>query len=167
MNAESIIVGGPFTGAFSTTEGFTDEQRMMVRGWLQRGYDRFTTLVSEGRGLSLDQVDEIARSRVWPGVDAAEIGLVDELGGLTTAIAKARELAEIDPESDVRLKPYPSNTGGFAFLGASSSASVNELKAIGQLAEIISDPEIQALISEAEALRETRVQARMPSFNER
>lgn len=167
VNAESIIVGGPFTGAFSTTEGFTDEQRTMVRSWLQRGYDRFTTLVSEGRGLSLEQVDEIARGRVWSGSDAAEIGLVDELGGLSTAIAKARELAEIDPESDIRLKSYPSNTGGFAFFGASSAASASELKAIGQLAEIINDPEIQALMSEAEALRETRVQARMPSFIER
>ncbi len=166
VNAETIKVGGPFTGAFSTTEGFTDEQRAMVRNWLQRGYDRFTGLVSEGRGLSLEQVDEIARGRVWTGEDAAEIGLVDELGGLTTAIAKARELAEIEEDAEVRIKSFPNNAGGFAFLGASSSASLEELKAIGQLAEIMSDPEIQALISEAEALRDTRVQARMPAFIE-
>ncbi|MEL6862664.1 MAG: signal peptide peptidase SppA, partial [Pseudomonadota bacterium] len=167
VNAESIKVGGPFTGAFSTTEGFTDEQRVMVRDWLQRGYDRFTGLVSEGRGLSLEQVDEIARGRVWTGEDAIEIGLVDELGGLSTAIAKARELAEIEADAEVRIKSFPNNAGGLAFLGASSSASLEELKAIGQLAEIMSDPEVQALISEAEALRETRVQARMPSFIER
>ena len=50
---------------------------------------------------------------------------------------------------------------------ASSSASLEELQALGQLAELMSDPEVQALISEAEALRDTRVQARMPGFIER
>jgi len=167
VNAESIKVGGPFAGAFSTTEGFTDEQRTMIRAWLQRGYDRFTQLVSEGRGLSLEDVDTIARGRVWSGEDAIDKGLVDELGGLTTAIAKARELAEIEDDADIRLMTYPMNEGGFSFFGASSSASVSELKAIGQLAEIINDPEIQALVMEAEAMRNSRIQARMPTFTER
>lgn len=167
INAESIKVGGDFAGAFSTTEGFTDEQRTMIRAWLQRGYDRFTQLVSEGRGLSLDEVDEIARGRVWSGEDALERGLVDELGGLTAAITKARELAEIEADADIRLKTFPMNEGGFSFFGASSSASIAELKAIGQLAEMINDPEVQALMMEAEAMRNSRIQARMPTFIER
>ncbi len=167
INAESIKVGGEFAGAFSTTEGFTDEQRVMIRSWLQRGYDRFTTLVSEGRGLTLDQVDTVARGRVWSGEAAADIGLVDELGGLTVAIAKARELAGIEEDSDVRIMTYPMSVGGFPFLSASSSASMEELRAIGQLAELINDPEIQALMIEAETLRDSRIQARMPTFIER
>lgn len=167
INAESIKVGGPFAGAYSTTEMFTDEQRQMVRDSLQRGYDRFTEVVSEGRGLSLSDLDQIARGRVWSGEDALENGLVDELGGLTDAIAKARELAEIEDDADVRLMTYPMNSGGFAFFGASSGATAAELRAIGQLAEIINDPEIQALITEAEAIRSSRVQARMPTFIER
>jgi len=167
INAESIKVGGDFAGAFSTTEGFTDEQRTMIRAWLQRGYDRFTQLVSEGRGLSLDEVDDVARGRVWSGEDALERGLVDELGGLTAAITKARQLAEIEDGADIRLKTFPMNEGGFSFFGASSSASVAELKAIGQLAEMINDPEVQALLMEAEAMRNSRIQARMPTFIER
>ena len=167
INAESIRVGGEFAGAFSTTEGFTDEQRTMIRAWLQRGYDRFTQLVAEGRDLSLAEVDEIARGRVWSGEDALERGLVDELGGLTAAITKARELAEIEDDVDIRLKTFPMNEGGFPFFSASSSASVAELKAIGQLAELINDPEVQALLMEAETMRNSRIQARMPTFIER
>lgn len=167
INAESIKVGGPFAGAFSTTEGFTDAQRTMIRAWLERGYDRFTTLVAEGRELSLEQVDEIARGRVWSGEDALDNGLVDELGGLTAAISKARELAEIEEDAEIRVKTYPMNDGGFSFFSASSSASAAELKAIGQLAEIINDPEVQALLMETEAMRNSRIQARMPTFIER
>jgi protease-4 len=167
INAESIKVGGEFAGAFSTTERFTDEQRAMIRAWLQRGYDRFTQLVADGRGLSLDEVDQIARGRVWSGEDALERGLVDELGGLTAAITKARELAEIEDEADIRLKTFPMNEGGFSFFGASSAASAAELKAIGQLAELINDPEIQALMTEVETMRNSRIQARMPTFIER
>ncbi|MHA7901124.1 MAG: signal peptide peptidase SppA [Henriciella sp.] len=167
VNAESIKVGGSFTGAFSTTEAFTDEQRTMVRSWLQRGYDRFTSLVSEGRGLTLEQVDQVARGRVWSGEDALDNGLVDQLGGLTTAIAKAKELAEIDAETQVRIVSYPMSMGSFPLFSSSAGASAQELRALGQLAEAINDPAVQALIMEAEAARSTRVQARMPNFIER
>lgn len=167
VNAESIKVGGSFTGAFTTMEGFTDDQRVMVRSWLQRGYDRFTGLVSEGRGLSLEQVDQVARGRVWSGEDAIGRGLVDQLGGLTTALAKAKELAEIDAETEVRIVAYPMSAGGIPFLSSSTGATAQELKAIGQLATAINDPEIQALITEVEAARNSRVQARLPSFIER
>ena len=167
VNAETIKVGGPFTGAFSTTAGFTDEQRTTVRAWLQRGYDRFTQLVAEGRGMSLSQVDAVARGRVWSGEDALQNGLVDEIGGLTTAIRKAKDLAEIDQDTAVRIKMFPQTSGGLPFFGASAEASASELKAIGQLADIVNDPEIQALIGEAEAARTSRIQARLPNLIER
>ncbi|MEO1407890.1 MAG: S49 family peptidase, partial [Pseudomonadota bacterium] len=167
VNAESIKIGGTFTGAFTTTEAFTDEQRTMIRSWLERGYARFTQLVSQGRGLSLAEVDEVARGRVWSGEDALQNGLVDELGGLTAAIAKARSLAEIEDDVTVRVQTYPQVTPGLGLFGVQSSASASELKAIGQLAELINDPEVQALITEVEAARSSRIQARMPSFTER
>lgn len=167
VNAEAIVVGGSFTGAFSTTAGFSDDQREMVRSWLERGYDRFTGLVAEGRGMSLEQVDGVARGRVWSGEAAYANGLVDQLGGLSTAITKAKELAEIEDDVEVRLVAYPMSTGGIPFLSSSASASANELKAIGQLAEIINDPQVQALITEVESARSSRIQARMPALIER
>lgn len=168
INAESIKVGGEFTGAFSTTEGFTDEQRVSIRAWLTRGYDRFTELVSEGRGMSLEQVDAVARGRVWSGEDALSRGLVDELGGLNVAIAKARELAEIEEDAAIRLKSYPnSGDSTFPLFSASAGASAEELQAIGQLANLLNEPEVQAMIQEVETARSSRIQARIPSFVER
>lgn len=139
----------------------------MVRAWLERGYNRFIGLVAEGRNMSLEQVDAVARGRVWSGEDALAQGLVDELGGLSTAIEKARILAEIEADSEIRLMTFPESTPGFTMFGAQAAASAQELKAIGQLAQIINDPEVQALITEAEAARSSRIQARMPSFIER
>ena len=166
VNSETIKVGGEFTGAFSTFEPFTELQRAEVREWLQRGYDRFTGLVAEGRGLSLEQVDQVARGRVWTGQDALSRGLVDELGGLTAAIAKAKEFAEIEADTEVRLVTYPMADASFAFLGASSGASAAELKAFGDLAKIVNTPEAQALLMEVEAARDLRMQARMSPITE-
>lgn len=165
VNAESIKIGGPFTGTFTTTEAFSDEQREMMRAWLKRGYDRFISLVAEGRNMSVEEVDTVARGRVWTGQDAIDKGLVDQLGGLIDAIDKAKELAEIDSDVEVRLVSYPRQAAGFPFMAA--EASTEELRAIGQLAELINDPEVQAIITELEAARSSRIQARMPSFSER
>lgn len=117
--------------------------------------------------MSLEQVDAVARGRVWSGEDALDAQLVDELGGLTAAIDKAKELADIDGETEVRLVSYPMSQGGFPFMGASAGASAEELRAIGQLAEMINNPEVQAMMSEIEAAQNTRIQARVPTFIER
>ena len=166
VNAQSINVGGPFTGAFTSTEGFNDEQRSMMRAWLKRGYDRFLLLVSEGRGKTVEEVHEVARGRVWSGEDALEQGLVDQLGGINEAIAKAKQLAEIDAETEIRIVKYPMQTAGFPFAGVSASSS-SDLAAIGELAALIRDPEVQALMNEVEAAKSSRIQARMPSITER
>ncbi len=67
-------------------------------------YDEFLTIVSQGRGLSKEKVDEIAQGRVWCGCDAFGIGLADEKGGLVDAIAYAAAAAGLQ---DYRLSEYP------------------------------------------------------------
>lgn len=70
-------------------------------------YDRFTTIVSEGRDIPKEQVDAIGQGRVWTGADALEIRLVDEIGTLEDAIHYAADLAG-DPElSHWNIKGYP------------------------------------------------------------
>ena len=69
-------------------------------------YDAFTQRVSEGRGLSRERVEELARGRVWTGSDALENGLVDEIGDLEQAVAHAAQLADI-AEDDVRRVALP------------------------------------------------------------
>jgi len=69
-------------------------------------YDAFTQRVSEGRDLSRERVEELARGRVWTGSDALENGLVDEIGDLEQAVAHAAQLADI-AEDDVRRVALP------------------------------------------------------------
>jgi protease-4 len=77
-------------------------------------YDQFLTKVSEARGLPKERVAEIAQGRVWSGEDAQEIGLVDELGGLESAIAHAAETAELG--DNWQLEEYPRNAFEERFL---------------------------------------------------
>jgi protease IV len=79
--------------------------------WLEREVDRiygdFVELVAEGRGMTRGQADEAAQGRVWTGRDALDQGLVDALGGLPVAVAEARELAGLEPDAPVELRPFP------------------------------------------------------------
>ncbi len=67
-----------------------------MKAWLKRGYDRFLGIVGDGRGMTYDEVNEVARGRVWSGEDAIGKGLVDEIGGFMDAIEKAKELGGIE-----------------------------------------------------------------------
>ncbi len=82
-----------------------------TRSWLHSEvssiYDLFLSRVSEGRGRTREEIDAVARGRVWTGEQAATRGLVDELGGLRVAVRHALAKLELDPNSDVALVPYP------------------------------------------------------------
>jgi len=170
VNAETIQVGGAFTGAFTTTEAFNQEQRAMMRAWLQRGYDRFIGLVAEGRGMSVEQTDAVARGRVWSGTDALDAGLVDQLGTLNDAIQKAVELAGIEEGTAYRVREYPNVIPGLPFgapmAEASMRASVQDLQALGQISDVINNPQVQILLDEVRAAETSRIQARMVSVTE-
>ena len=63
---------------------------------IQNIYDKFINLVSEGRNMSIEDVNKLAKGQVWIGKDALKINLIDELGSLDDAIEKAANLAEIN-----------------------------------------------------------------------
>ncbi|MEM1037146.1 MAG: signal peptide peptidase SppA [Pseudomonadota bacterium] len=171
VNADSIQVGGAFTGAFSTTEAFNQEQRAMMRAWLERGYDRFIGLVAEGRNMSIEDTDAVARGRVWSGTDALDAGLVDQLGTLNDAIDKAAELAGLDADASYNVDEYPKIDTGFPFgtpmAEASVRASLQDLQAIGEISDLISTPQVQALLNEVRAAETNRLQARMVTVQEK
>lgn len=82
--------------AFGTmARPFNAEEMAILNNYVGRGYELFRQRVADGRGLTTAQVEEIAQGRVWLGSDALGIKLVDELGGLDKAIAKAATLADI------------------------------------------------------------------------
>ncbi len=96
--------------AWSVNAPFTDEQHALVEAEADLFYSDFIQRVADGRGLSVEEVDGVARGRVWTGADAAERGLVDELGGLRTAIRRAKVLAGIDPDDKVTTKNLPGSS---------------------------------------------------------
>jgi protease-4 len=100
----------PNADAWSINKPFTDEQHAHVEAEADLFYTDFIERVAQGRKMSAEAVDAIARGRVWTGADAKERGLVDELGGLRTAITRAKVLAGLEPDADVRLVGYPGSS---------------------------------------------------------
>jgi len=93
--------------AWSANAPFTPEQQALVDAEADLFYDDFVRRVAEARAMPVADVDAVARGRVWTGADALERGLVDELGGLRTAIRRAKVLAGLDADAQVRVTGYP------------------------------------------------------------
>lgn len=75
---------------------------------VERIYDKFTSLVAAGRGMTVEAVDEIAQGRVWTGAEALEIGLVDQIGTIEDAIRYAAlSIDGVESVSDVQVVAYP------------------------------------------------------------
>lgn len=119
-------------------------------------YNDFVKLVAEGRGLTVERVDQIARGRVWSGEDALEIGLVDELGNLADAIAAAEELAGL--ESGAERVYLPTQQDPFEAFIEDFAGVEMALHQLGFAHEDVAD--FRAVTRMVE--RGDRVQARLP-----
>lgn len=98
---------GRNAGLFSSVSAQTPDEHERFRTYLQQRYTEFVTHVAQDREMTMMTADEIAQGRVWSGAQAAELGLVDTLGGLEAAIATMKEMLDIPEEDDVALVPYP------------------------------------------------------------
>jgi protease-4 len=96
--------------AWSVDAPFTPEQRAHREAEADLLYTDFVERVAEGRDLTIEAVDAVARGRVWTGADAAERGLVDELGGFRAAVRRAKVLAGLDEDAEVRVVGYPGSS---------------------------------------------------------
>ncbi len=95
---ETTLGMSPFTG-------INGAMARVFQAQVEHGYEQFINLVARGREMPVVDVKAVAEGRVWSGDVARELGLVDELGGLQTALRKAAELAEVTEWSSVRLAP--------------------------------------------------------------
>jgi protease-4 len=91
-------------------------------------YDTFVTRVADGRSLTKERVQEVARGRVWTGEDAQAVGLVDTLGGFPAALAAARELAGLERGAPLRTKPFPKRVSPLATLRGAKGDSSDDLR---------------------------------------
>ncbi len=103
---------------------FTPEEGAFIQRQVEDFYDVFLGRVSEGRDMTKAEVDEIGQGRVWSGLNAIEIGLVDEIGGLDDAVKKAVSLADLG--DDYRIWEYPEKEDFVEKLMTDMSVSVSE-----------------------------------------
>ena len=103
INAEQVTTNKQGL-QYSPFEPLTNSTRNEIKAGINQVYQTFLTRVADGRGMTKEEVHKIAQGRVWSGVEANAIGLVDHLGGLDLALERAAALAEIE---DYRLTSYP------------------------------------------------------------
>lgn len=103
---------------------FNEEETAVMQQYVNRGYQLFRKRVADGRRLPVESVEKIAQGRVWLGADAIGLKLVDQLGGLNDAVAKAAKLAKLD-EYYTMDYPAPSSWIDQLLAGASDAGSVD------------------------------------------
>ena len=124
-------------------------------------YERFVGMVAENRGMTVADVDAIAQGRVWAGADAINIGIVDEIGTLSDAVAYAASLAGFDDPSQYKVKTSPAPLGMMQQLMMSFSQDDTPTILTGTPLESMTD-----ILGSLNQDRPTEVYARMPYFIE-
>ncbi len=104
---KEIISHGQNATLYSDYGGFTPTERERVEKMMQTVYKDFVSKAAAGRNKSFGEIDEIAQGRVWTGKQAKALGLVDELGGLDTALSIAKEQAGFADDDEVNLIVLP------------------------------------------------------------
>ena len=85
----------------------TEAEHARIKGIILDLYKEFVDKVAEGRGRTAEGIDSIAQGRIWSGYDGLDNGLVDLLGGLTTAVDVAKQRAGFEPGDEVEIVEYP------------------------------------------------------------
>lgn len=101
---QEVVKSGPFKDIGSSTREPTEEELEILQTYVDEGYDQFVQVIVEGRGLSEEEVRELADGRVYSGQQAETLGLIDELGDLERAAEASRELAGVEEATVVRYQ---------------------------------------------------------------
>jgi protease-4 len=112
---------------YDSSRPVTEPEAIIMQNSIEDFYNTFITRVSDGRGIAKADVDSIGQGRVWSGIDAIKIKLVDELGGLNDALNKAIELAGIKDNNYI-LREYPEKEDFFTTLFSGVSTKIYEDK---------------------------------------
>ncbi len=107
---------GANAAMFSVAREFSPESRLRLENALDRIYRGFKAHVADGRQMTPEAVEAIAKGRVWSGEEAKENGLVDAVGGYAVALRLAREAAKIPEDAPVKLVVFPREKGAAAEL---------------------------------------------------
>jgi len=137
---------------YSSFRSLTPEERKMLKKEILWIYDQFLIKVADGRDMTKEEVDKIGKGRVWTGNQAKDLGLVDEIGGLSKAINLAKELAGLPVEEEVKLVIWPKKVSFWQALLAKRGAQ----------SDLLANPNLEKTISLLKLLERNNVWALMP-----
>jgi protease-4 len=146
VDVRHLGVGSSYASAFGVGEPFTPEQRAAFAHWMDRIYDNFVTRVAAGRKLPVERVREIAKGHVWTGVQAKDLGLVDQIGGFYDAVDRAKALANIKGEA--RLKRMSPSGSPFEALQKMMGVSASSARTLAAAAWVFGDPRAQSIMDD-------------------
>ncbi len=140
-----VFTAGKYKDMYAGVRELTPEERELLQQMTDHLYDQFVQVVAEGRGLSEEKVRTLATGQLYTGEQALDLGLVDELGGLTTAIDLAASLAGIEePEVEYYKRETPSLLSSLLELNWQKLQNLIQLQSLGAegiiLLESLSNP---------------------------
>lgn len=123
----------------------TPEETQLMQNMVERGYELFTTRCADGRGVSQEYIKSVGEGRVWLGTKAKELQLVDEIGNIDDAIAKAVELAVLE---SYKLTYYPEVKDPIEELLKKLDNTTPEEQLVNKIREFAAQPRVMALTPE-------------------
>ena len=123
----------------------TPEETQLMQNMVERGYELFTTRCADGRGVSQEYIKSVGEGRVWLGTKAKELQLVDEMGNIDDAIAKAVELAALE---SYKLTYYPEVKDPIEELLKKLDNTTPEEQLVNKIREFAAQPRVMALTPE-------------------
>lgn len=146
VDLRQLSVGSSYAGSQGVSREFTPQERAAFARWMDRIYDNFIARVATGRKLPVERVQEIAKGRVWTGVQAKQLGLVDELGGFYQAVDKAKALAGLS--GDVRLRRMTPTSSPFEAIQKMLGVQASSARTMAAAAWLFADPRAEAVMDE-------------------
>lgn len=140
-----VFTAGKYKDMYAGVRELTPEERELLQEMTDQMYDQFVQVVAEGRGLSEEKVRTLATGQLYTGEQALDLGLVDELGGLITAIDLAASLAGIEePEVEYYKRETPSLLSSLLELNWQKLQNLIQMQSLGAegiiLLETLSNP---------------------------
>jgi protease-4 len=151
ISAEKFTLGQR-ADMFSSFRKMTRDERRLMKEQILWSYEHFISKVASGRQMTKEEVDKVGKGRVWTGSQAKEVGLIDELGGLSEALKLAKQKAGIPEDASVRIVAWPKKTSLWkSFFGKPQSKM-----------DLIADRVLVKWIRTLQILKNERILALMP-----
>jgi protease-4 len=147
---------GANAGLFSSNEPFTEKQRRMVTNWMRGTYDQFTQRVMTTRSGKIQDIDQVARGRIFTATQARALGMVDDIGGIDDAIAYAAKRSGLGAgKYDVRIVPRPRSLADLLGMngGAEAATAIRPTVQINPILQALPESARRMLIQQVQQMR--------------